>query len=315
MFSRLRKAISGLADAVVERVKTRELKEEDLEPILEEFMLNLLESDVAYDVAQRVVDRVRERLVGRRVERKAQVEEIVRRSLREVLEEVFPPSPPDVVDEVIRTCREGSGPYVIVFMGVNGTGKTTSIAKLAHLLQKRGVTPVIVAADTFRAGAQEQLETHARRLGVPIIKAKYGSDPASVAFDAIAFARRRNYCAVIVDTAGRMHTDSSLIEELRKIVRVTEPHLRILVVDSLTGNDAVEQASTFSEKVGVDGFFLTKTDADAKGGTAISVVAATGKPIIFIGTGQGYEDIRPFTLDWLVDKIIPREDGGQGGGK
>lgn len=304
MFSRLRKAITSLSEAVVERVRTRELREEDLAPVLDEFLINLVESDVAYDVAEKIVVQVREKLVGRRIERRAQVEDVVRESMLEVLREVFPPQPPEPVTVAEEKCRKTRDPFVIVFMGVNGTGKTTSIAKLARRMQKRGLTPVIVAADTFRAGAQEQLETHAKRLGLPIIKAKYGSDPASVAFDAIAFAKKRNYCSVIIDTAGRMHNDPSLVEELRKIIRVTEPDLRILVVDSLTGNDAVEQASSFNEKVGVDGFFLTKTDADAKGGAAISIVASTGKPILYIGTGQSYDDIEPFRIEWLVDKIF-----------
>ncbi|MEM4463116.1 MAG: signal recognition particle-docking protein FtsY, partial [Fervidicoccaceae archaeon] len=214
----------------------------------------------------------------------------------------------DLVNAAFQKCEERKEPFVVVFMGVNGVGKTTSIAKIAYMVKKRGMTPLIVAGDTFRAGSQEQLETHANRLGVPIIKAKYGSDSASVGFDSIVYAKKRNLCLILLDTAGRMHIDRDLIEELKKVVRVVNPDLKLLVVDSLTGNDAVEQSITYDREIGVDGFILTKADADTKGGSALSIAMETGKPIFYVGTGQKYEDLRPFSREWLISTLL----GGDG---
>ncbi len=304
MFSKLKKAINSIADSLVEKITTREIKEEELEEYLEEFKMELLENDVAYVVTEQISEELKKRLVGKKIERKSDLMKIIKETFTHVIKEYLKEPPRNVIEEAKKKCTEKKEPYIIMFMGVNGTGKTTSIAKLAWLYKKKGITPVIVAADTFRAGAQEQLEEHARKIGVPIIKAKYQSDPASVAFDAVAYSRKRNYCVVIVDTAGRMHTEKDLMEELKKIKRVIEPDIKILVVDALTGNDAVEQATTFNNHIGVDGFVLTKTDADIKGGTAISVIAETGKPILFVGTGQSYDDLEKFTVEWLINKIL-----------
>ncbi len=304
MFNKLRNAVKSFSDGLKNVVKTRELRESDLEPILQDLLFSLVESDVAYGIAERIVGEIKTALTGRRIERSRDPKHIVIDSIRKALEQALVEPEIDIVGKAKEKCQKDKRPYVIVFMGVNGVGKTTTIAKVARLFQKSGMTPVIVAADTFRAGAQEQLELHARRLGVPIIKAKYNSDPAAVAYDAIAFASKRNYCVVLIDTAGRMHTDRDLIDELKKIIRVTEPDLRLLVVDALTGNDALDQAETFNEKVGIDGFILTKIDADAKGGTAVSITGETGKPIFFVGTGQGYDDLRKFSSRWVIEKVL-----------
>jgi len=306
VFDRIKNAIGKLVHGLGEKLRTRELKESELDETLEEFKISLVEGDVALDVAERVAEEIKRSLLGRRIDRSIDIEGIVREAFRRVLEESYPEFKTDIFSKALEACRQAKRPYVIVFFGVNGVGKTTSIAKVAYAYKQRGITPVIVAADTFRAGAQEQLVEHARRLGVPVVRAKYGSDPAAVAYDAVTFASRRGYCAVLVDTAGRMHTEQDLMDELRKIVRVIEPDLRVLVVDSLTGNDAVEQARTFNDRVGIDAFILTKTDADVKGGTALSIIVETGKPVLFVGTGQRYEDLEEFSLDWLLGRLLSK---------
>jgi fused signal recognition particle receptor len=195
-------------------------------------------------------------------------------------------------------------PFVIVFVGINGTGKTTSIAKIAKLLMKQGYSVVLACSDTYRAGSIEQLEEHARRLGVRIIKHTYGADPAAVAYDAINHAKAHGIAIVLIDTAGRIQTDRNLMNELAKVKRVIQPDLTILTVDSLTGNDAVMQAEEFNQSVGIDGSILTKVDADTKGGSALSVTYVTRKPILFIGTGQKYEDLQEFNAEQFTQMIL-----------
>ena len=303
MFEGLRRAFSRAVQAISRRVAERELREDDVNPIVEELVLDLVENEVAFDVAEEIASRVRERLVGLRVPRGSDVEAIVRKAFKEAILEVLGGNGPDLVEEARRACGRGR-PLVVVFLGVNGTGKTTTIAKLAYKMREAGVTPVLAAADTFRAGAQEQLAVHAKRLGVPLVSGRYGADPASVAFDAVEYARARNYCVVLVDTAGRMHVDYDLMGEMRKIVRVVKPDYKVLVVDALTGSDAVEQARRFNEEVGVDGSVVTKVDADVKGGVALSVAAVTRRPILYLGVGQGYGDLVRFNPEELVERLL-----------
>jgi len=206
--------------------------------------------------------------------------------------------------ELIDKKRSAGEPAIIVFIGINGTGKTTSIAKLAHILQKKGRSVILAAGDTYRSGAMEQLEEHARRVGVRIIKHQYGGDPAAVAFDAVSYAKAHGTNVVLIDTAGRMGTNKNLLEEMKKIVRVTSPDLTILVVDALTGNDAVEQGKVFSEAVKIDGIILAKLDADIKGGSAISLSYIMGKPVAMVGTGQTYDDLEQFQPEAIVKNLI-----------
>ncbi len=304
MFDKLKKAFSKLTRTLSETLVYREVKEKDLEPILDELLLTLVECDVAYEVAEKICSEIKKSIIGRKVRDKKNIEKIVRDALVKILMNTLVEPDKDIVKESVKKWETERKPYIIVFMGVNGVGKTTTIAKVAYLFKNNGVTPVIVAADTFRAGAQEQLEIHARRLGVPIIKAKYNSDPAAVCFDAVQYASKRGYKVVLIDTAGRMHTDPDLINELRKIIRVVKPDIKILVVDALTGNDAVEQARVFDEKIGVDYFILTKVDADAKGGAGLSVTAVTRKPILYVGVGQNYSDLEKFSRKWIMSKIV-----------
>jgi len=196
-----------------------------------------------------------------------------------------------------------SKPYTLCFVGINGSGKTTTIAKVAKLLLNNNLSVVLAAADTFRAAAIDQLQIHADNLGVKLIKHDYGSDPAAVAYDAIAHAKSKNIDVVLIDTAGRMHSNINLTDEMKKIIRVANPDLKVFVGESITGNDCVEQAKTFNEAIEIDAIILSKADVDEKGGAAVSVSYVTGKPIIYIGIGQEYEDLKKFNSDEILNNL------------
>jgi len=300
MFKRLREGLSGL----VNKVATTELKAEQLRPILQNFKIELAENDVAVAVADHVCGELEKRLDSVQVKRLEDRKEIVKRNLREVLLETLTTNERVDLLELVEQKRRLKEPLVIVFVGINGTGKTTSIAKVARLLMKHGYSVVLACSDTYRAGSIEQLEEHAKRLGVRMIKHVYGADPAAVAYDAISHAKAHGIGAVLIDTAGRIQTDRNLMNELAKIKRVINPDLTILTVDSLTGNDAVMQAEEFHRSVGIDGTILTKVDADVKGGSALSVTYVTKKPIVFIGTGQKYDDLQEFKPEQFTQMIL-----------
>ncbi|MEM3445742.1 MAG: signal recognition particle-docking protein FtsY [Thermoplasmata archaeon] len=275
------------------------IKEDKIDEILEELEIELLSGDVALEVVEEIKRKIKENLVGKRIKFGEDIEAVVRNALRAALISVLNIPPVDI-DKLIEKKR----PFVIMFVGVNGTGKTTAIAKIGNYLLKQGKTCVIAAGDTFRAGAIEQIEIHANRLGVKLVKHAPGSDPAAVAYDAIEHAKARGKDVVLIDTAGRMQTNTNLMEEMKKIKRVAKPDLVIFVGDALAGNDAIEQARKFNAEVGVDCAILTKIDADAKGGAALSIAYAIKKPILFLSNGQGYEDIIKFSPEWLVNKIL-----------
>lgn len=300
MFEKLKSGLSSL----VNKIATTELKPENLRPILSEFKLNLIENDVAVPVAERICDEMEKRLNGVQVKRLEDRRKIVEKSLREVLLEVMLTNNKIDFFKALEEKRKKNEPFVIVFVGINGTGKTTTIAKVARLLNSKGYTVVLACSDTYRAGSIEQLETHAGRLGVRMIRHKYGADPAAVAYDAINHAKAHGIHAVLIDTAGRMQTNRNLMNELAKIKRIVNPDLTVLTVDSLTGNDAVMQAEEFHKSVGIDATILTKVDADVKGGSALSVTYVTGKPILFVGTGQNYDDLEEFKPEKFVDMIL-----------
>jgi len=289
---------------VVARITRRELTPADVEDVIWELQVGLLESDVAVPVSDKIIDRTKELLTGRKLglteDPKKLVEEILRQTIREVL------STEKKVDvlELIKAKRAKGEPAVFVFLGINGHGKTTTVAKLAKYIVDHGYKPILAAADTFRAAGIEQLEIHANRLGLEVVKQRRGADAAAVAFDAIAHAKARGFDVVLIDTAGRMQTDVNLMDEMKKIVRVSKPDLKIFIGDALTGNDAVEQAATFDKAVGIDGSILCKMDADARGGAALSITQVTGKPILFLGTGQDYKDLVEFDPDFLLKALI-----------
>ncbi|MET1124537.1 MAG: signal recognition particle-docking protein FtsY [Archaeoglobaceae archaeon] len=279
------------------------IDEKKVEDILEDLEIVLLESDVAFEVVEEISRNLKERLVGRRKKIGEKLSNIVLAELKSVLLEVLNVNRFDF-DEFVADALSRKKPLNIIFVGVNGTGKTTTIAKVAKRLMDSGYSVVLAAGDTFRAGAIEQLEEHAKRLGVRVIKHRQGSDPAAVIYDALKHAESKGIDVVLSDTAGRMHTKKNLIDQLEKIKRVTKPDLTIFVDESIAGNDAVERARMFNEAVGIDGSILTKIDADPKGGTAISISYVTKKPVLFLGTGQNYDDLVKFEPEWLVERIL-----------
>ncbi|WP_297535359.1 signal recognition particle-docking protein FtsY [Thermococcus sp.] len=287
---------------LMERLLQVEIKEKDIEEALDELELELLEADVALETVEALREKIKEKLVGKKVRIGTNKGKLIEEALREAILEILTPEKKIDLLEMIRSKEEK--PFVIVFVGFNGSGKTTTIAKLASWLKKNGLSVVIAASDTFRAGAIEQIEEHAKRVGVKVIKHDYGADPAAVAYDAIQHAKARGVDVVLVDTAGRNELNRNLMDEMKKIVRVTKPDLVIFVGDSLSGNAVVEQAKQFNEAVRIDGVILTKLDADARGGAALSISHAIGAPILFVGVGQGYDDLKPFDEKWFVDRIF-----------
>jgi fused signal recognition particle receptor len=300
MLEKLKNAVS----LVIDKLSRTELSDNSLNPLLWEFKISLLENDVALSVAEEMCDEIKELLLGEAVGRFENKKERVNEALRDSLYKVLQaPVNVDFLEEVAIKRRERT-PLIIVFVGVNGTGKTTTIAKVANLLIKNGYSVVLAGCDTYRAGSIEQLEGHAKRLGIRMIKHAYRSDAAAVAFDAINYARSHGINVVLVDTAGRMQTNRNLMDEMKKIVKVAKPHLTVLVVDALAGNDSVDQARIFDEAVGINGVILTKLDADVKGGAAISIAFAIKKPILYLGIGQFYDDLTLFDPRTLVESMV-----------
>lgn len=300
MFEKLKKGLKGL----VSKVTTAELKSENLRPILSDFKMSLVESDVAFPVAERICDEMEKRLNGVQVKRLEDRRKIVEQNLRDVLLGVMLTNERIDLLKAVEEKRRKKEPYTMVFVGINGTGKTTTIAKVARFFNKRGYSVVLACSDTYRAGSIEQLEEHARRLGIKMVKHKYGADPAAVAYDTISHAKAHGTNVVLIDTAGRMQTNRNLMSELEKIKRVVKPDMTVLTMDSLTGNDAVMQAEEFHKSVSIDSTILTKVDADVKGGSALSVTYVTQKPILFIGTGQAYDDLEQFDPEKFVEMIL-----------
>lgn len=289
---------------VVKRIIRRELSPTDVEDIVWELQVGLLESDVAVPVADHIIERVKAGLTGRKLGLRENPKKLADEVLRQAIQEILTTEQKVDLLKVIEAKRAEGEPAVIVFVGINGHGKTTTIAKLARYLIGHGYKPVLAAADTFRAAGIEQLEIHAKRVGVGVIKQRRGADAAAVAYDAIAHAKARGLDVVLVDTAGRMQTDLNLMDEMRKIIRVAKPDLTIFVGDALTGNDAVEQARTFDQVVGINGSILCKMDADSRGGAALSITQVTGRPILFLGTGQDYEDLVEFKPEIILNALF-----------
>lgn len=300
MFDKLKSSFNGL----VQKISQKELSDKDIEKSLDEFLLVLAQNDVAYSVAQKICDSLRTKLKRVEVRRFSDSSEPVKAALSEVLLEVLRGGGEENFFKVLDERKSEHKAAIVMFVGVNGTGKTSSIAKIGRLLLQKGYSVVIAAADTYRTGSIEQIEEHARRIGIRTIKHDYGGDAAAVAFDAANYASAHGINVVLIDTAGRMQTNKNLLEEMKKIARVAKPDLTILVADALTGNDAVEQARKFSEAVHIDGVVLTKLDADAKGGSAISMASVIGRPILFATVGQRYEDIISFEPEEMVHKIL-----------
>jgi fused signal recognition particle receptor len=300
MFEKLREAFSSLTKIVSEK----KLSEKELDESLFTFQLALLESDVAQSVVDSVTADIKKQLLGLSVERSKDPATAVKEKLRSEVLSIFSQAGSiDVLGRIAEKKKRGE-PFTILFLGINGTGKTTTVAKFANFLKKNGLSVVIAAGDTHRAGAIEQVTEHANRISAKVVAQRYGADPAAVARDGVLYAKTHHVDAVLIDSAGRMQTNQNLMEEMSKIVRVVTPDLKIFIGDSLAGNDAVSQAELFSKYTGFDGAILTKVDADTKGGAGLSIAFTTKRPILFLGVGQGYDDLRPFDARSFADTLL-----------
>ena len=301
MFDKLKKAFSN----IISDISKKEISEKDLENTLFDLEIALLESDVAQEVIDDISANLKNKLLGLSVEKDKTPEELIQFHVQKSIYEILTKSGTlDLVKEINSKKENKRGPFVVVFLGINGTGKTTTVAKVANLLHKNGLSVVLAASDTHRAGAIEQLGEHARRLSLKMIHQRYGADPSAVARDAVEYGKKHRVDAILIDTAGRMQTAKNLMDEISKIVQVVKPDLKIFIGDSLAGNDAIYQAKEFFAYTKFDASILTKTDADAKGGAIISITYLTSKPIIYLGVGQNYNDIIPFDLDTFVESLF-----------
>jgi fused signal recognition particle receptor len=300
LFDRLRQAFSSVTSAVREK----QLSDEQLDEIIFNFQLALIESDVAQSVAEALTNEVQKSLKGARVDRSADPSEVVGERLATVLQGAFAKAGSVDLIANIREKKKTGEPYSVLFLGINGTGKTTTVAKVANLMKKKGISVAVAAGDTHRPGAIEQLTEHVERLSVKVVSQRYGADPAAVGRDGVLYAKAHYIDCLLIDTAGRMQTNQNLMEEMAKIVRVVKPDFRIFVADALTGNDAVSQAELFNQHVGFDGAILTKADADVRGGAALSIVYSTRKPVLYLGVGQGYDDLVSFDTQKFLDSLL-----------
>ncbi len=287
----------GILESVREKITTKVLSEKQFDELFWELEVVLLENNVAVDAIEKIKDDLKKSIVEKRIQR-GQVQNTIEEALKQSIDGLFSVKGINIFDEIKK-----KKPYVIVFVGVNGSGKTTTIAKIARLLLDKKKTVVLAAGDTFRAAAIQQLQEHADKLGVKLIKHDYGSDPAAVAFDAIKYAEAKKIDAVLIDTAGRQHANVNLMDEMKKIIRVAKPDLKIFIGESITGNDCIEQAQSFDKAVDIDGIILTKADVDEKGGAAVSVSYVTKKPIIFIGMGQKHTDLKEFDKSIILRSL------------
>ena len=287
----------GFFSKIFSKFSVVKITQEQVDEIFQDLELILLENNVALEVVDEIKNGLSKELVGTEI-KKEDIEKKVTESLKLAILGVLQ-NPDDLIKEI----KSSDGLYTIIFFGINGSGKTTSIAKLAHKLKKNNISVTLAAADTFRAAAVEQLEIHAKKIGVPIIKGQYGSDPTAVAYDAKIYSEKNKIKCLLIDTAGRMYTKENLMKQMEKIIRVIKPNKKIFVGESTTGNDMIDQIKTFNEAIGIDGIILSKADVDERGGTALSASYVTKKPIYFLGTGQEYEDLEVFSKDKIIKNL------------
>ena len=289
-------ADKGFFARLKEKLTATKISAKEFEELFGELESILLENNVSLEVVEKIKFGLKRDLVDKLLQGK--VDDIVQESLKKTVEEVLNTEQIDLMHKVRQ-----KKPFIIAFFGINGAGKTTTLAKVAHKLKKQGLSTVLAASDTFRAAAIQQLEEQGERVGARVIKHDYGSDAAAVAFDAVRYAEKNDIDVVLVDTAGRLHSNTNLLAELKKIVKVIKPDFKIFIGESITGNDCLEQIKEFNEQIGIDGVILTKADVDEKGGTALSVAYTTKKPILYLGIGQGLDDLEEFNKEKMVKRL------------
>jgi fused signal recognition particle receptor len=287
----------GFFQRIGEKISSTKISEEDFAEYSEELELLLLENNVALEVSEKIIQELKEKIVGKEIPKK-EIEEKIKKALKEIIEEILV-EPFDLIEKI----KQKNDPFIILFCGINGGGKTTTIAKFASILKSKKISCIMAAADTFRAAAIDQIKKHGENLGINVISHEYGTDPASVGFDAINYAKKNKIKCVLIDTAGRIHTAKNLMIEIEKIKKVCNPDIKIFVGESITGNDAVEQVRSFDEAISIDGIILSKADIDEKGGTALSVGYVTKKPILYLGTGQEYDKLEKFDKSKFIKNL------------
>ena len=288
----------GIIEKIKKKITEKKIEENDVKGILKDLEMGLISSDVALEASEKIINDLRNNLVGNFIKR-GEIESVVKNSFRNSITEILKVESFDLIEKV-----KSKKPFLIVFLGFNGSGKTTSIARIGYLLKKNGLKCVFAAADCFRAASIEQLEEHGRNLDIEVIKHNYGADPAAVIFDAVKHAKAKDIDVILADTAGRSHANVNLMDELKKIIRVNNPDLKILVLDALTGNDIYDQCKLFNDAVDVDGLILTKADVYEKGGAAISASFTIKRPILYLGVGQNYEDLEKFDSNKIVERLL-----------
>ncbi len=294
----LPKEEKGIIEKIKKKITEKKIEEDDVKDILKDMEMSLISSDVAVEVSGKIISDLRKNLVGNFIKR-GEIENVVKKSLRDSILDILKVEGFDLLDKV-----KTKKPFLIVFLGFNGVGKTTSIARIGYMLKKNGISCVFAAADSWRAAAIEQLEEHGKNLGIDVIKHKYGADPAAVIFDAVKHAQSKSIDVVLADTAGRSHANVNLMDELKKIIKVNKPELKILVLDALTGNDIYDQCKMFNDAVGVDGLIITKADVYEKGGATLSASHTIKKPILYLGVGQDYKDLEKFDSNKIVERLL-----------
>jgi|TARA_B100001750_G_C15504462_1_gene599445 fused signal recognition particle receptor len=300
MFDKLRSALNSFPNQIINKNNDKNT----IDDILWNLEVSLLESDVSHEVVEELIKNLKNRISELNFNDSNDKFNLIKDELILIISSLLSNSSNFNLIEEIHKKKSSNEPYLIVFVGINGTGKTTTLAKLAQLLKNNELTCVLACADTYRAGAIEQLIEHSNRLSLKTISQSYGSDPAAVARDAIIYSKSNNIDVVLIDTAGRMQTNQNLMDEIKKIIRVSTPDLKIFVGDALAGNDVVLQAKTFSESVNFDAIILTKIDADVKGGSALSISFVTGKPILYLGNGQDYDSLKPFNVNNFISLLF-----------
>ena len=298
MLDKVKNAVSNLSKIAVEK----QISEKELDEVMENLTIELLESEIPFDLVEQISENIKKQMIGKKFARSDEFKEIIKNEFTSTIKEIF--QKVEDVDLIKLINSKESKPFKILIVGINGSGKTTTVAKIGHLLKENNISSAIVAGDTFRSGAIEQIKEHADRLELKLISQKYGSDPAAVARDGVEYSKTHNIDAVIIDTSGRVQTNSNLMQEVLKIKNVVNPDFTVFIGDSLAGNDLVSQTHEFFKFTDFNGSILTKVDADVKGGAILSILSETGKPIIYIGTGQEYKDLEKFNEERFLSGLF-----------